>query len=410
MLVSLALMGPNPTTAIHRPQTGVGGADTPLRVMVVGDSMSQGMEGDWTWRYRLWEWFRHQRVAVDFVGPYRGTKQPDAPAGPPSPPTLQGEVRENPSVTDPPVAGAYAQGVPAGFDSDHFAVWGRQAAQDKDLIGPMVAQYRPDLVLLGLGFNDMGQLASDATGTLDSVKTLVDRARAAKPDVRFAVANVPHRPLIDGRQDLIVKTTQFNIMLKNAVPTWSTLASPVKLVDWEGAYGCDTNVCPAGYDKLHPNALGEFQIAYAYARTLHDDYGIGQLVPDIPATIPRRPISPVSGLAAESVPSGVKVTWDPVFGARGYTVRHRRAGTTKWRTTQVGTNRYDATWTEDGRTWEYQVRTDNGTDGESVWSSTVSVTAHPETAAPPGDISSLPHAGAARFGFSAWGRVSQQTT
>jgi hypothetical protein len=36
-----------------------------ISVMVVGDSMTQGKEGDWTWRYRLWEWFNDQGVQVD---------------------------------------------------------------------------------------------------------------------------------------------------------------------------------------------------------------------------------------------------------------------------------------------------------------------------------------------------------
>lgn len=35
-----------------------------ISVMVVGDSMTQGKEGDWTWRYRLWEWFNDQGVSV----------------------------------------------------------------------------------------------------------------------------------------------------------------------------------------------------------------------------------------------------------------------------------------------------------------------------------------------------------
>ncbi|WP_107452655.1 fibronectin type III domain-containing protein [Streptomyces sp. TLI_053] len=385
MANALNPFAPRLLDSLRRLQRGVGNSSVPLRVLVVGDSMTQGMEGDWTWRYRLWEWFRNQHVAVDFVGPYRGTKQPDAPNGPPGPPPLQGEI-ENPSAVPPPVDGAYAQGVPAGFDSDHFAVWGRQAAQDKDLIGPVVAQYRPDLVLFGIGFNDMGWLVSDAPGTLESVKAMVDRARAAKPDLRFAVANVPMRPLIEGRQDLIVKTRQYNTLLAKAIPSWSTPASPVEPVDWEGAYSCDTNTCPAAYDNLHPNALGEFQIASAFERTLHDGYGIGQFVPSIPGTVPRRPVLPVNSVVAESAPSGVKVTWTPVFGARGYTVRYRLAGLTEWNEARVWTNRYDTTWTEDGWTWEYQVRTDNDGDGESVWSGTVTATAHPETAAPPRNI------------------------
>ncbi|WP_406835209.1 GDSL-type esterase/lipase family protein [Streptomyces sp. AHU1] len=366
---------------------GAGGNPTtnpPLKVMVVGDSMSEGMEGDWTWRYRLWQWFKDQHVPVDFVGPYRGTKQPD-PTGPPAPPRLQNEPPENPSVANPPVSGAYHQDIAPGFDSDHFAVWGRQAAQDKDLIGPMVAQYEPDLILFGLGFNDMGWFVSDAKGTLDSMKALVDRARAAKPDVKMAVANVPHRLFIDGRQDLVDKTNQYNALLKDAVPTWSTSNSPVELVDWERAYGCRTTGCPAGYDGLHPNLTGEYQIAYAYARTLNEEFGIGQSTPDHIPAFPARPISPVSGLKAESVPSGIKVTWNPVFGARGYEVLYRVVGASDWNRAIVPSNRFDTTWTQDGWTWEYQVRAYNYTDGTSAWKM-AGATSHPETAAAPGNI------------------------
>lgn len=368
------------------PSSGEGGPTTnpPLKVMVVGDSMTEGMEGDWTWRYRLWEWFKEQHVTVDFVGPYRGTKQPD-PTGPPAPPRLQSEPPEAPSVANPPVAGAYHQDIAPGFDSDHFAVWGRQAAQDKDLVGPMVALYKPDLILFGIGFNDMGWFVSDANGTLDSMKALVDRARAAKPDVKMAVGNVPHRLFINGRQDLVDKTNQYNALLKDAIPTWSTSASPVKLVDWEGSYACKPDACPTGYDGLHPSLSGEYQIAYAYARTLNREFGIGQTTPDHIPAFPERPISPVSGLKAESVPSGIKVTWNPVFGARGYTVRYRLVGAGDWSEVVVPSNRFDTTWTQDGWTWEYQVRTYNYTDGASSWTM-AGATSHPETAAAPGNI------------------------
>lgn len=49
------------------------------RVMIVGDSLTHCHEGDYTWRYRIWDWFLSQNVAVDFVGPYLGTVEPDAP-------------------------------------------------------------------------------------------------------------------------------------------------------------------------------------------------------------------------------------------------------------------------------------------------------------------------------------------
>lgn len=35
-----------------------------IRVMIVGDSITQGREGDWTWRYRLWQWFDDQGIDV----------------------------------------------------------------------------------------------------------------------------------------------------------------------------------------------------------------------------------------------------------------------------------------------------------------------------------------------------------
>lgn len=62
------------------------GPRTPLvkrakaKMMIVGDSISQGMEGDWTWRYRLWDWLDSQSVDFEFVGPWNGTRESANPA------------------------------------------------------------------------------------------------------------------------------------------------------------------------------------------------------------------------------------------------------------------------------------------------------------------------------------------
>ncbi|MEU6484185.1 phosphatidylinositol-specific phospholipase C domain-containing protein [Streptomyces sp. NPDC046887] len=369
--------------------------DGTLRVMVVGDSMTQGHEGDYTWRYRLWQWFRDQRVPVDFVGPYTGTKPQDTGSAP-QPPRLQGEPE--PAPGPPRTHGAYARGVEL-FDSDHFAVWGRQAAQDKSLIKEQVARYKPDLMLVGLGFNDMGWFVSDAHGTLASMKTLVDEARAAKPDLKFALANVPQRTKIDGRDDLIGNTTAYNKLLADAVPRWNTGSSPVKLVDWQGAYDCAPAGCPAAYDGLHPNAVGEYQIAGAFGSTLYKEFGLGSSAPRVPTAGPSRPFGTPVNVRAVSADSGIVVTWDPVFGAYGYEVRSRLAGVTDWSTTRSLGNRFDTTWLMDGQKWEYQVRTNNG-DTTSEWSGTVSATAHPKTAPGPVGIVTRPTATGIDF---AWG-------
>lgn len=38
------------------------------RVLIAGDSMTQGKEGDWTWRYRIWQWAQANGLGWDFVG------------------------------------------------------------------------------------------------------------------------------------------------------------------------------------------------------------------------------------------------------------------------------------------------------------------------------------------------------
>jgi hypothetical protein len=58
------------------------GAPTPVTFMAVGDSIVQGREGDWTWRYRLWEWLRSEQQTVNWVGAYNGTRAPDKNPGP----------------------------------------------------------------------------------------------------------------------------------------------------------------------------------------------------------------------------------------------------------------------------------------------------------------------------------------
>lgn len=63
----------------------------------------------------------------------------------------------NPLPDEPPmVSGGYANGVNSKFETPHFALWGRQAAQTKEEIQKIVADYQPTHLLVLLGFNDLG--------------------------------------------------------------------------------------------------------------------------------------------------------------------------------------------------------------------------------------------------------------
>jgi lysophospholipase L1-like esterase len=114
--------------------------------------------------------------------------------------------------------------VDSNFGSDHFSAWGRQLAQQKSLIRGMVATYQPDYLLVLLGFNDIGWFISDAEGTFESMETFIGEARAAKPDVKFALSNIPQRTFIGGRDDLPIKTDVYNQILAGAIP-WLSMYS-----------------------------------------------------------------------------------------------------------------------------------------------------------------------------------------
>lgn len=197
------------------------------RILIVGDSISHGREGDWTWRYRLWQWTRLHRVPAEFVGPYHGTVPPDDP-DPPRPPPLPTDP-DLPFRGWPRTDGGYAQGVDAEFLSccRHFAVGGRQAMQAKHLVAEQIAELQPDLCLVQLGFNDLAWGVSGPSDTLASMRELVARARSVNPSLKFAIANVPHRTPYFGGDALPGLTDEYNALLAAAIPTWSTPSSRI---------------------------------------------------------------------------------------------------------------------------------------------------------------------------------------
>ncbi|RAL11188.1 uncharacterized protein BO97DRAFT_347859, partial [Aspergillus homomorphus CBS 101889] len=362
---------------------GLVGREAPLRVLIVGDSMTQGQEGDYTWRYRIWQWFEAQGVAVDFVGPYTGTVQPDPPAAPALPPLYGQKAMPG----EPKTSGGYAAGVSTGFDRDHFAVWGRAAAVDKGLIHDVLSSHPADLMLLMLGFNDMGWFYSDAPGTLDSIHTLVSNARAVNPNLKFAIANVPQRSFIGGRDDLPISTNIYNSLLRGAIPGWSTVDSPIHLVELQENYDCEPSGCPAGYDGLHPTVMGEFQIARAFSLTLVNDFSIGSSPLSIPASVSGRSLPVPANFRVFSSATGVTATWDPVYGAYSYDVSSRiQGGITDFSAGSVNSARWDSTWPIDGWVYEVKVRASAGDNIKGEWTSVLSATAHPQTAAAPRNV------------------------
>jgi hypothetical protein len=154
----------------------------------------------------------------------------------------------------------------------------------------------------------------------------------------------------------------------------------------------------AAYDGLHPNALGEYQLAQAFSRTLVSAFSLGRNPLEIPEHIPPRPLPTPTQFKAVAAPNGIVVTWDAVYGAYGYDLEHRLVGEEAWDISHIDCNRYDRQRLRKGQTLECRVRTSGGDTLKSPWSSISSAVANPETAPPPTNI--VTHATATGFTIS----------
>ena len=113
-------------------------AASPARIMIVGDSISQGSAGDYTWRYRLWKHLQPKVPGLDFVG-------------------VRNDLFDN--VANVQGSQAYAD---SNFDRDHNALWGNTLDASGDTIQTRTAATTPDVMLVLLGINDLTFLTSPA--------------------------------------------------------------------------------------------------------------------------------------------------------------------------------------------------------------------------------------------------------
>jgi hypothetical protein len=230
--------------------------DEPVRILLVGDSMTQESSGDWTWRYRLWQHLNKHGVSVDFVGP-------------------RNDLWEYVEAHD----GSQAYVDPA-FDRDHAAYWGLPLATMGAeppvgigaTIGELVDEYHPDVVVEMLGVNDLafgGKTPAQLVGMLDD---FVDQARAADPNIDVLLGQIPQ----PWRSDVAT----FNPMLGDLADDLDTEVSRVVSADTAVDYSLADS-----FDSAHPNARGELKIAAAIEDALAT-VGVGPVaerpLPEVP--------------------------------------------------------------------------------------------------------------------------------
>ncbi|RNL79656.1 fibronectin type III domain-containing protein [Nocardioides marmorisolisilvae] len=283
-------------------------ASDPVKILLTGDSITNGTSGDYTWRYFFDHRLRAAGVNFDFVGPWSDLIDYT---------TFEWGHHE------------YAD---CDFDQDHDARGGAQLAEqlEPSTLSPdghsrirwATETYDPAVVVEFFGYNDLTKPRdrSDLTSapyTVDELianaKKYIDEVRAAKPDATIVMANLAYAEVPNGSAQnklLVSEAPDYNSKLAAKVPTWSTAQSKVVLADvanpsyWRGY--ADT------YDGAHPNAQGEVDLAAGMADAFAQ-LGIGQA-----ATLPL----PVMPLGPRTVPQltgqgrlrSVALFWKPVPG------------------------------------------------------------------------------------------------
>lgn len=316
------------------------GTATPTRVLLVGDSITQGSSrssasGGYSWRYFLWK--RFAEGAADFVGNKTG------PAF-----SLTARAQSPTQYADP------------DFDYNHAGVAGATLEHpDPDVghypISSLVRRYQPSVIVAMWGTNDLRRHTS--ADELISIYThWLLQARAQSPGVDFVISRLPWTWVTPD-------IARFNALLPRFAAAYSTARSRIVLAQMRAPYGpSDT------YDDLHPVRSGEEKIAAMVGSSLR---ALGLPV-DAPAILPGNVFAPVRAPLAPSLVASrrgayIDLRWTARNRATAYTLRCNDVDRT-YRDGRTSTTIYSA-----GATI-CRVRASNYA-GSSVWSDPVRIAA-----------------------------------
>lgn len=191
-------------------------APTPLRLMPLGDSITWGVGSPSGNSYRgfLWNQLSADGHSLDFVGSGR-----------------------NGSVSDP--------------DNEGHSGW--RIDQIDGIADSVLARYRPNVVTLEIGTNDLNGNYQIPTAP-DRLRALIDRITRAAPDATVLVGTV----IVSTSATEEANRPAFNAKLPGIVQAEQAAGKHVRLVDMSALTGADLS------DALHPNDNGFRKMADAF--------------------------------------------------------------------------------------------------------------------------------------------------
>ncbi len=256
-------------TSLVVARPGVADADRPLRILLYGDSITQGSSGDWTWRYFVDRHLRSSGVSFDLVGPRPGVHHLPEP-----------ETGLNPDDEE------YAD--PA-FDHDSGAVWGQALSWPVyELAGPspqaLVPTYLPDVVASMIGIDDMGFLQVSPQRIVEAIGDQIQTSRLVNPDIDWVLVEYPNTWL--------TSVPIYNQHLRALAADLTTERSRVEVAEVPPAdQSQDT------FDGTHPSGSGAIRIATGVEDALAS-IGVGTA----PTTVPVVPVGPARPPALTAYP------------------------------------------------------------------------------------------------------------
>ncbi|PKV63553.1 SGNH/GDSL hydrolase family protein [Pontibacter ramchanderi] len=223
-----------------------------LRIMPLGNSITQGGETNPSYRYELWKMLVDAGLKFEFVGSLDTNWYSQAP-----------NSEHGADVASPKMGETYKGQT---FTNKHEGHWGWMTAdllngyanptqykRDKGKLSDWLKGYTPDVVLMHLGTNDM--IHNKTTGgTVSRIEQIIGQLRADNENVAIMLAKITPMPAQYANVD---STQHFVSLLPALASRLSTPQSPIIIVDVNSGYNPDSYT----YDGLHPNTAGEKFIA-----------------------------------------------------------------------------------------------------------------------------------------------------
>jgi GDSL-like Lipase/Acylhydrolase family len=273
------------------PVPGQPGGGSP-RIMIVGDSISEGSSGDYTWQYRLYVHLRADGLSPHMVGPHHWLFNNVT------------RVDGDQSYADP------------RFEHANETNWGMTLFREKDVIGAKVATYRPDYLLVLLGLDDIFWYGFSQPEMATNLARFIAAARAARPHVRIVLGLIPPDIHQQTNPAFAASIASYNQTISATASQLSTIGSPIAVAP----DGTGINVAADLWDGTHPNANGEIKIAAAFADALASRFHLGSAYPRPLPVLPTGPLTHPRLRVAPSATGQAKLSWTLVPGADGYRV------------------------------------------------------------------------------------------